>query len=109
MLKIAARYADRWNSYGTVEEIRERNSILDEHCAAIGRDPQQITRSLYYWVPRSDADPWSSLDAFHDVIGRYREVGINEFIIDQPRQDQLAMLERVAGELLPELRAAPVV
>ncbi len=105
MLKIAARYADRWNSHGSVEEMRERNAILDEHCAEIGRDPDQITRSLYYWVPRSAADPWSSLDAFHEVVGRYRAVGINEFIIDQPRADQLAVLERVAAEALPGLRA----
>ncbi len=105
MLKIAARYADRWNSHGSVEEMRERNAILDEHCAEIGRDPEQITRSLYYWVPRSAADPWSSLDAFRDVVGRYRAAGITEFIIDQPREDQLAVLERVAAEALPGLRA----
>ena len=41
MLRIAARYADRWNSYGTSEEIRERNDRLDEACAAIGRDPDR--------------------------------------------------------------------
>ncbi len=39
MLRICAEYADSWNSFGTVEEMRERNLILDEHCAAIGRDP----------------------------------------------------------------------
>jgi alkanesulfonate monooxygenase SsuD/methylene tetrahydromethanopterin reductase-like flavin-dependent oxidoreductase (luciferase family) len=103
MLGIVARHADTWNSHGTPEQIRERNSVLDEKCAAIGRDPGGIRRSLYYWVPRSDADPWASLDAFQDVIGRYREAGVDEFILDHPKDEQLPMLERVAG-LLPRLR-----
>jgi F420-dependent oxidoreductase-like protein len=105
MLGIVARYADAWNSHGTVDEIRSRNQILDEQCARIGRDPGAIIRSLYYWVPRSEDDPWDSVDAFQDVVGRYREVGVEEFIIDQPREEQRAVLERVAAEVLPKLRA----
>lgn len=105
MLGIVARYADAWNSHGTVDEISERNQILDEQCARIGRDPSAVMRSLYYWVPRSEDDPWASVDAFLDVIGRYREVGIEEFIIDQPREEQREVLERVAAEVLPKLRA----
>ncbi|HSR22335.1 MAG TPA: LLM class flavin-dependent oxidoreductase [Candidatus Eisenbacteria bacterium] len=105
MLRIAARYADAWSSFGTAEQIRSRNGILDEACGAIGRDPGQVLRSLYYWVPRAGTDPWSSTDAFLDVVGRYREAGIEEFIIDHPRDDQLDMLERVAADVLPRLRA----
>jgi F420-dependent oxidoreductase-like protein len=104
MLRIVARYADAWNSFGTTEQIRERNGILDEACAEIGRDPSEVVRSLYYWVARVDSDPWSSPDAFLDVIGRYREAGIEEFIIDHPRDDQLDVLERVAADVLPRLR-----
>jgi alkanesulfonate monooxygenase SsuD/methylene tetrahydromethanopterin reductase-like flavin-dependent oxidoreductase (luciferase family) len=47
MLRICAEYADTWNSTGTPEEMRERNWILDAHCAAIGRDPGEISRSFY--------------------------------------------------------------
>ncbi|MBV9175027.1 MAG: TIGR03560 family F420-dependent LLM class oxidoreductase [Chloroflexi bacterium] len=106
MLRIVAEFADTWNSFGTVEEMRERNSILDEHCAAIGRDPSEIVRSLYGWATMMPADPWASLDAFEDMVGRYSEAGVNEFLIDQPRDEQLPMLERVASELLPRLRGA---
>jgi F420-dependent oxidoreductase-like protein len=106
MLAIVARYADRWNSHGSVEEIGRRNTILDEHCAAIGRDPNTIIRSLYGWSTLLPTDPWQSVDAFHQVVGSYREAGINEFIIDAPRDDQLGVLERVAAEALPKLRTA---
>jgi len=109
MLRICAEYADAWNSFGTVEEIRERNRILDQHCAAIGRDPKTIWRSFYGWASQMAAqglpDPWASVDAFQDVIGRYREAGINEFIMDQPPPEQFPVLERVATGVIPQLRA----
>jgi alkanesulfonate monooxygenase SsuD/methylene tetrahydromethanopterin reductase-like flavin-dependent oxidoreductase (luciferase family) len=102
MLRIAARYADTWNSFGTVDEMRERNSILDEECARIGRDPSSIVRSLYGWATMLPSDPWESVDAFQDMVGRYSAAGVTEFLIDQPRPEQQAVLERVA-EGLPSL------
>lgn len=106
MLRIVAEYADRWNSHGSVEEIGQRNAILDDHCAAIGRDPKSITRSLYGWAKLLPADPWQSVDAFDHVVGSYRDVGINEFIIDAPSEDQFEVLEHIAAESLPRLRTA---
>jgi F420-dependent oxidoreductase-like protein len=104
MLRIVAQYADTWNSFGTVEEMRARNQTLDEHCAAIGRDPSEIVRSLYGWAALMPSDPWQSVDAFHEMVGRYGEVGINEFVIDQPRPEQFDVLDRIAAEALPALR-----
>jgi alkanesulfonate monooxygenase SsuD/methylene tetrahydromethanopterin reductase-like flavin-dependent oxidoreductase (luciferase family) len=104
MLRIAARYADRWNSYGTSKEIRERNDRLDEACAAIGRDPEAIIRSLYGWTIPMGADPWSSPDAFADIVGRYREAGMSEFLMEAPHEDQFPVMERIATDVLPALR-----
>ncbi|HZU18637.1 MAG TPA: LLM class flavin-dependent oxidoreductase [Candidatus Dormibacteraeota bacterium] len=101
MLRFAARYADTWNAFGSPQEMRERNQMLDHFCREIGRDPETLDRSLYYWVPKTDADPWVSEQAFHDVLGPYIEAGMNQFILDQPRDDQIGMLERVAAEVLP--------
>jgi len=45
-LRVVARHADIWASPAfTAEEFRRKNAVLDEHCAAIGRDPSEITRS----------------------------------------------------------------
>ena len=104
MLKIVAQYADRWNSHGTVAEMRARNEILDEHCAAIGRDPDAIIRSLYGWAALMPNDPWASVDAFEEVVGQYRAAGINELLIDAPGDAQMSVLERVATDILPRLR-----
>lgn len=73
----------------------------------MGRSAATRQRScvpIYYWVPRSAADPWSSTDAFLDVVGRYGEVGIEEFILDHPRDEQLDVLGRVAADVIPRLR-----
>ncbi|MCY4087151.1 MAG: LLM class flavin-dependent oxidoreductase [Actinomycetia bacterium] len=109
MLRVCAEYADAWNSYGTVDEMRLRNETLDEHCADLGRDPTEIWRSFYGWSARMTdqglPDPWSSCSAFEEVVGRYRAVGINEFIIDLPRPEQFGVMEQVARDVLPRLRA----
>lgn len=46
-LRIAARHADGWNvPFVTPEQFAHKCAVLDEHCAAVGRDPQSITRSV---------------------------------------------------------------
>ncbi|HEV2107789.1 MAG TPA: TIGR03560 family F420-dependent LLM class oxidoreductase [Thermomicrobiales bacterium] len=100
MLRIVARYADRWNSYGTLEEIKERSAALDEACAEVGRDPSEIIRSLYGWTIPLKVDPWSSVEAFRDVVGRYLEIGISEFLMEAPFEDQFGVAERVAADVL---------
>lgn len=103
MLRIVARYADVWNAFGTPAEMRERNQLLDEYCAELGRDPETLDRSLYYWVPKADADPWQSKQAFLDVIGPYMEAGVNQFLLDQPRDDQFDLLGEIVSDVLPTL------
>lgn len=105
MLRIAAEFADRWNASGTADELRERNDILNQQCAEIGRDPAEIIRSVYGWAALMPHDPWESVGAFEQVIGEYREAGINEFIIDQPRDGQFDVLEKVATDVIPRMRA----
>ncbi len=104
MLGICARYADRWNSTGTVEQMAERNRILDEACRSIGRDPTEIIRSFLggsaNLVGQGLPDPWSSLDAFGEVVGRYSEAGVNEFIFQQPLPEQHQTVERIASEVI---------
>ena len=102
MLKIVATFADTWNAFGTPTEMRQRNQMLDDYCREIGRDPDTLDRSLYYWVPKADADPWASEDAFYSVLEPYIDAGVNQFILDQPRDDQLDMLEWAARVALPK-------
>jgi F420-dependent oxidoreductase-like protein len=104
MLRIAAKYADRWNSYGSIEEMADRNAALDRACEAIGRDPGSIIRSLYGFPAVLGADPWSSPKAFRDIVARFRTAGVNEFIFEPPKSGQWETMETIAREVIPEFR-----
>jgi len=51
-LRVVAEHADIWNcpTRGDVEEFRRKSTVLDEHCAAMGRDPSEIRRSVQVLV-----------------------------------------------------------
>src|SRR3954466_7281132 len=44
--RTTARYADAWNTAGTLDETKDRLAILDEHCASVGRDRSEIELSI---------------------------------------------------------------
>ena len=62
-LRTVARRADAWNTNGTVEEVATRDAILREHCAAVGRDPATIERTVSFPIVVRD-DPADAAHAF---------------------------------------------
>jgi len=109
MIRLAAKYADTWNSCGTPEEMQHRNELMDEACIKNGRDPHQVKRSMLYVVAQmEDEQPWASIDAFEDFVGRFSEAGVQEFLFQPPPPDQFAIVERVATECVPKLRGFDV-
>ena len=47
LLRVVAEHADIWNYPGPPSaEFQQKSKALDEHCAAVGRDPGEITRSM---------------------------------------------------------------
>ena len=44
-LKLVAKYADANNLGGGFESVKRKESILVEHCEAVGRDPSEIERT----------------------------------------------------------------
>jgi alkanesulfonate monooxygenase SsuD/methylene tetrahydromethanopterin reductase-like flavin-dependent oxidoreductase (luciferase family) len=44
-LRIVAKHADLWNVWGGPKVLTQKGAILDEHCAAVGRDPKTVKRS----------------------------------------------------------------
>ena len=54
-LRVVAEHADIWNLpvRWEVGEFRRKSAVLDEHCAAIGRDPKEIRRSAQVLVAPS--------------------------------------------------------
>ncbi|HEX3454829.1 MAG TPA: LLM class F420-dependent oxidoreductase [Gaiellaceae bacterium] len=44
-LKLVAQYADACNIFGDPDRVRHLLGVLDAHCADVGRDPAQITKT----------------------------------------------------------------
>jgi alkanesulfonate monooxygenase SsuD/methylene tetrahydromethanopterin reductase-like flavin-dependent oxidoreductase (luciferase family) len=114
MLKLAARYADTWNTLGRaerLEEIRRRNGLVDEYCREIGRDPRTLRRSyMFYYhgiLEQSGIfDYYESEDAFREMVRPYIDMGITEILISYPcRDEQLPVFEKIARDVIPELKA----
>ncbi len=113
MLKIAAQYADTWNSFGgdwntplikMLKNTSERNEILDQYCDKIGRDPQSISRSFLFF-----GDAFSSIfkseQNFQNITQQYKDIGINEFIFYYPDDpNQLSKFNQIAKESIPRLK-----
>jgi alkanesulfonate monooxygenase SsuD/methylene tetrahydromethanopterin reductase-like flavin-dependent oxidoreductase (luciferase family) len=68
-LRVVAEHADSWNCPilgGNAADLRAKSVILDEHCAAIGRDPNDIIRSVQLIVRGTDPAP--TRDALLELI-----------------------------------------
>jgi len=53
-LRTVALRADAWNTAGSVDEVRARLTILDGHCAAVGRDRSEIELSISFPIMLRD-------------------------------------------------------
>jgi probable F420-dependent oxidoreductase len=70
MLRLVAQWADTWHGFGAPEVIAHKCRVLDEHCAAIGRDLAKIERSVLV----------TSEDIAGGLLDRYYEAGARHFV-----------------------------
>ena len=45
-LRITAKYADAWNTFGPPENFAHKSAVLDKWCDELGRDPSEIERTV---------------------------------------------------------------
>ncbi len=99
-LRVVAQYADLWNfSGGPVEDFVHKNQVLDEHCAAVGRDPASIQRSVQVRV--DSANPASA----RDTLRGYIEAGATHLVCMLMPPYPADIVRRVASEVAEPLRA----
>ena len=95
-LRIVAQLADEWNVWGDVERLRQKMTILDQHCEQQQRDPASIQRSAAVLVYLSD-DPKlvkrlreepqprptiaGNAAQLADIIAEYAAAGVQELIV----------------------------
>lgn len=69
-LKLTARYADQWNSFGPPEKWGHKNQVLTDWCTQLGRDPAEIERTVCPNVNElDDLDAYVKAGATHFILG----------------------------------------
>jgi alkanesulfonate monooxygenase SsuD/methylene tetrahydromethanopterin reductase-like flavin-dependent oxidoreductase (luciferase family) len=127
-LRIVAEYADIWNVFGTPETVAGKDAILREHCAAVGRDPGAIERTLGCKVTIRDTEAeaervrleklahnrtplsrvegdvsfWTgSPEQIAETILSYQAVGFQTFIVELAAPYDEETIDRLIGEVKP--------
>jgi alkanesulfonate monooxygenase SsuD/methylene tetrahydromethanopterin reductase-like flavin-dependent oxidoreductase (luciferase family) len=79
MLRVVAEHADIWNYPGVPSpQFRERNQVLEQHCAAIGRDSTEIVRSMQTIVRCDDpGEPAATRARLLEMI----DAGVSHIVI----------------------------
>jgi F420-dependent oxidoreductase-like protein len=100
-LRLVAQYADATNVFGGPEQIHHKFEVIREHCAAIGRDPDEIERSTLQTVNLDKETPAQVVDRF----GELADAGAQHVIFSVPRVADPAALEAIGRDIMPQLRA----
>ena len=114
MLRLAARYADQWDTFPTIPgastdgvtlSLADQIGILDAACREIGRDPDTIRRSTW----SEDPEVLASTDGFEAFVAAHRALGFTDFSVILPPPGQREVIERIARDVIPRLRAEDAV
>jgi F420-dependent oxidoreductase-like protein len=121
-MRIAAAYANEWNTWGRPDVLAEKGAVLERHCEVLGRDPASITRSCQALVHLGDDPGWlaerraespgmptlvGTAPELIEVMAAYVEAGIDEFILPDwtlPPDRLTEGLDRFSAEVAAPFR-----
>lgn len=121
-LRIAAKYANEWNVWGTPEVLARKGAILDQYCQEIGRDPKSIKHSTQGMLVLTDDSaavermkasgrPVIGGDGsgVRAIIEQYAEAGVDEVIIPDFNlgasvEAKMAIMDRFANEVMAHFK-----
>jgi F420-dependent oxidoreductase-like protein len=120
-LRIAAQHADGWNvPFIAPDAWAHKARVLDDHCAAVGRDPSEVTRSVNVGMAFTEEElkrqfgPMSnyvkpgvlsgSVQEMVDKVAAYVDAGASWVILAMRAPFDRDGLERFAAEVMPAVR-----
>ena len=94
-LRAVARWAQMWDALrADADEWQELSEILDEHCAAVGRDPSEINRSVHISYGKDD-----DVAQLADEAAARLDAGVDVVVFTMASPYDLAMIEPLATAL----------
>jgi alkanesulfonate monooxygenase SsuD/methylene tetrahydromethanopterin reductase-like flavin-dependent oxidoreductase (luciferase family) len=119
MLRLTARWADEWNTWGDPDQVRVRTESFLAACDREGRDPSTLRRSVQALIFLDGGPPGEQPVAGRSLVGtsgalvellqRYADQGVDEFAIPDfnlgsTHAERMDVLERLRTEVLPHVR-----
>jgi F420-dependent oxidoreductase-like protein len=98
-LRLVAQYADACNVFGAPPMLQRKFEILRQHCADVGRDPEQIERTTLQNVNLTAETPAQVVDRF----GELADAGAQHVIIGVRDVHDVSHLERIGRDVIPQL------
>jgi F420-dependent oxidoreductase-like protein len=95
MLPIVGRQADVWHAFGSVDSLKRKARIVDEHAERVDRDPKDIVRA----TALSLSEPW---DEVRSTVDRLRDAGFSYLTVSYPSEGQ-PRLDEFVDDIMPEL------
>ncbi len=105
-LRLVAQYADACNVFGGPTAIHHKYEVLREHCAAVGRDPDEIERSTLQGV-RLDlgGGQGESPAQVVDRFGELSDAGAQHVVFSVGAVNDPRTMEILARDVVPQLHA----
>jgi F420-dependent oxidoreductase-like protein len=130
MLRVVAKHADIWNTFGSPEVFRHKIGVLKEHCAGVGRGFDEIEISwagltcitdseeekqtvmargaAMFGAPIEAVAPGFLVGSPAEVRDRLRpfiDAGVSHFILIPQSPTDHATIRRFAEEVMPAFRS----
>ena len=133
-LRIVAQHADIWNAFGLPEELEHKDEVLRRHCEDVGRNPDEIERSVGCKVTirstEAEAErvrrsllehnrtPLASVADDHtfwtgtpeqvaETMTAYRRIGFSTFIVELPAPFDLETMDSLVTTVKPMVESVP--
>jgi alkanesulfonate monooxygenase SsuD/methylene tetrahydromethanopterin reductase-like flavin-dependent oxidoreductase (luciferase family) len=133
-LRIVAEHADIWNAFGLPEELAHKDEVLRRHCEDVGRNPDEIERSVGCKVTirstEAEAErvrrallehnrtPLESVADDHtfwtgtpeqvaETMTAYRRIGFSTFIVELPAPFDLETMASLITMVKPMVESVP--
>lgn len=97
-LRLVAQYGDACNLFNT-SELPRKLDVLRQHCADVGRDYDEITKTVYH--PLDVGENGERTQELIDELGRLADLRIDVTLGSVPTVPALDGLERIGADVIP--------
>jgi F420-dependent oxidoreductase-like protein len=99
-LRLVAQYADACNLFGIApEDIGHKLDVLRRHCDDVGRDYDEIAKTVVGTLNR----PLDDVDGWLASMEEYARLGVSQVWVGPDPEDPVGWTEQMADKVVPRL------